>query len=68
MDAEIIRVMLNELKETSYLGAGTGQYSVGNIVIYALEKGLVRHTDDGNLQLSEKGSAFLDNTLSWEII
>jgi hypothetical protein len=68
MDAETIRIMLNEIRETNYLGPKSGQYPIGDRVTYALDKGLIVRTDNGNLQLSEKGAAFLDDILTWEIL
>ena len=58
--------MLHYIRSDKFLGPKTGDYPIGERVIYALEKGLLMRSATGNFILTEKGLALLDGRLSWE--
>jgi hypothetical protein len=68
MDKECVIEMLQHIRNDKYLGPKTGDYTVGDRVIYALDKGLIIRSDTGNFTITEKGSELLDKKLSWEAL
>lgn len=66
MDKESIIQMLQYIRNDKYLGPKTGDYAVGDRVIYALDKGLIMRSDTGNFVITNKGSELLDQKLNWE--
>jgi hypothetical protein len=68
MDRDCIIQMLYYIKNQRFLGPKTGDYPVGDRVRFAIEKGLITRSHTGNFIITEKGSALLDQKLSWETL
>lgn len=66
MDKECIIQMLQYIRNDKFLGPKTGDYSIGERVVYALDKGLIARSATGNFMITEKGSELLDQKLNWE--
>ena len=66
MDKDCIIQMLQHIRDKQFLGPKTGDYPVGDRVVYALEKDLIKRSDNGNFMITEKGSELLDEKLNWE--
>ncbi|MGZ3944560.1 MAG: hypothetical protein ACXVIY_10695 [Mucilaginibacter sp.] len=66
MDKECIIQMLQHIRANKFLGPKTGDYPVGDRVVYALEKDLIKRSDTGNFTINKKGSELLEEKLNWE--
>lgn len=58
--------MLRNIRDARFLGPITGDYSVGDRINYALEKGLIERSSTGNFIITDKGLGLLEERVSWE--
>ena len=65
IDREIILSILQNIKETNYIGPIAFVYDLGEHINYGLAKGLMERTNTGNFLLSAKGSKLLDGRIDW---
>ncbi|HEX3383703.1 MAG TPA: hypothetical protein VHS53_00875 [Mucilaginibacter sp.] len=68
MDKDCVVRMLQHIRDNKYLGPKTDDSPIGELVAYALEKGLIGRSDIGNLILTGKGFDLLEEKVSWENI
>ncbi|HTI59249.1 hypothetical protein [Mucilaginibacter sp.] len=66
MDKNIILLMLESIKATGFVGPKEGRFTIGERVDFALGKGLIVRSDDGNFELTDKGAELLDGVINWE--
>jgi hypothetical protein len=65
IDREIILSILQNIRETNYIGPIANECDFGEHVNYALNKGLIERTNTGNFLLSIKGVQLLGGMLEW---
>ena len=66
MDKDSLIRMLRNIRDNKYLGPKTDDSPIGDLVAYALDKGLIERSERGNFIVTEKGCDLLEERLSWE--
>lgn len=68
MDKNVILLMLGSINATGLVGPKEGHFTIGERVDFAIGKGLIVRSDDGNFELTDKGAELLDGGINWEDI
>lgn len=58
--------MLGHIKHEVLIGPKTGDYTIGERVDYAIDKGLITRSESGNFKITPKGDDFLNGKVRWE--
>jgi len=66
MDRQTLLVMLQSIRKNNMLGPKTGDFEIGIRIQFAIDKGLIKRSKDGNFLITEKGTDLLDGKLNWE--
>lgn len=66
MNKECVVQMLQHIRDNQYLGPKTDNFPIGERVIYALDKGLIDRSINGNFIVTEKGAELLEEKVNWE--
>ena len=60
--------MLHTVKDTASIGPNYGEHHPGEHMVFALDHGLLKRSDIGNLMLSPKAEELLSGNLDWETL
>jgi hypothetical protein len=66
IDKEIILSILENIKETNYIGTINAEWDFGEYIDFGLDKELIERTPTGNFQLTVKGFELLDSKIDWD--